>query len=125
MGMVTSVTSLSRNGMSDWLIQRVSAVILAVYTIVVLGWLLTQGEVSYEAWSGFMGCLVMQIANTFMIIAVGAHAWVGLWTVTTDYLTTRQLGAAGTVARLFAQLVIALLTLVYLLWGLVIIWGGV
>ena len=60
-----------------------------------------------------------------MIVAVGAHAWIGLWTVTTDYLTTRQIGAAATGIRLLAQLVIALLTLVYLLWGLVIIWGGV
>ena len=62
--MVTSVTSLGRNGLSDWLIQRVSAAILAVYTVVVLGWLITQGEVTYDAWSGFMGCLLMQIANT-------------------------------------------------------------
>jgi succinate dehydrogenase / fumarate reductase, membrane anchor subunit len=123
--MVTSVTSLGRNGLSDWLVQRVSAVILAVYTVVVLGWLIAQGEVTYEAWSGFMGCLAMQIANTFMIVAVGAHAWIGLWTVTTDYLTTRQIGAAATGIRLLVQLVIALLTLVYLLWGLVIIWGGV
>lgn len=122
--MVTSVTSLGRNGLSDWLIQRVSAVILAVYTVVVLGWLVTQGEVTYDAWSGFMGCLLMQIANTFMIVAVGAHAWIGLWTVTTDYLTTRQMGPAATGIRLLVQVVIALLTLVYLLWGLVTIWGG-
>lgn len=123
--MVTSVTSLSRNGMSDWLIQRVSAVILAVYSVVVLGWLLSAGEVTFDNWSAFMGCTVMQFANTFAIVAVAAHLWIGLWTVTTDYLTTRQLGAAGTVVRLLTQLVIALLTLVYVLWGLVIVWGGV
>jgi succinate dehydrogenase / fumarate reductase, membrane anchor subunit len=123
--MVTSVTSLGRSGLSDWLVQRVSAVVLAVYTIVVLGWLISQGEVSYEAWSAFMGCLAMQIANTFVIISVCAHAWIGLWTVTTDYLTNRQMGPKATGLRLLVQLVIALLTLVYLLWGLVIIWGGV
>ena len=33
-----SATSFSRSGMSDWIVQRVSAVILAVYFVVVLGW---------------------------------------------------------------------------------------
>lgn len=31
--MVTTVTSYGRSGLSDWLVQRVSAVILAVYSI--------------------------------------------------------------------------------------------
>ncbi|MFN3714342.1 MAG: succinate dehydrogenase, hydrophobic membrane anchor protein [Alcanivoracaceae bacterium] len=123
--MVTSVTSLGRSGVADWLVQRVSAVILAVYTVVVLGWLVSQGEVSYEAWSAFMGCAAMKIANTFVIVSICAHAWIGLWTVTTDYLTTRQIGSTATGLRLLVQLVIALLTLVFLLWGLMIIWGGV
>jgi succinate dehydrogenase / fumarate reductase, membrane anchor subunit len=123
--MVTSVTSLGRNGVADWLVQRVSAAILALYTIVVLGWLISQGEVSYEAWSAFMGCTAMKIANTFVIVSVCGHAWIGLWTVTTDYLTTRQMGSKATGLRLLVQLVIALLTLVLLLWGLMIIWGGV
>lgn len=123
--MVTSVTNLGRNGVADWLIQRVTAIVLAAYTIGLLGWLLVQGEVTYAAWSALMGCLAVQIANTFMIVSVGAHGWVGLWTVTTDYLTTRQLGSSGTLVRMLVQFVIALLTLIYLLWGLVIIWGGV
>ena len=37
--MVTSVTSLGRNGLYDWLIQRVSAVVIAVYVIGMLGFL--------------------------------------------------------------------------------------
>ena len=35
--MVTQVTSLSRNGVSDWIIQRVTAYILAAYTVVLTG----------------------------------------------------------------------------------------
>ena len=42
--MVTSVTSLGRNGLYDWLIQRVSAVIIGVYMIGMLGYLITAGD---------------------------------------------------------------------------------
>ncbi|MDF1781335.1 MAG: succinate dehydrogenase, hydrophobic membrane anchor protein [Alcanivoracaceae bacterium] len=122
--MVTSVTSLGRNGLYDWLIQRVTALILGVYFIFTMGWLMTHSGVDYLTWKAFMGSLCMQIANTLVFFSVSAHAWVGLWTVTTDYITTLQFGSKATFARLTAQLVIALLTLVYLLWGLVMIWGG-
>jgi hypothetical protein len=39
-GVMKSATSFSRSGVSDWIAQRVSAVILAVYFVVIVGWLL-------------------------------------------------------------------------------------
>ena len=122
--MVTSVTSLGRNGLYDWLIQRVTAVVISLYTIFLLGWLVANSGFDYLTWKAFMGSLCMQIANTLVLFSIAAHAWVGLWTVTTDYLTRLQIGAAATGVRLLGQAVIALLILVYLLWGLVMIWGG-
>jgi succinate dehydrogenase / fumarate reductase membrane anchor subunit len=56
-----SATSFSRSGTSDWIAQRVSAVILAVYFVVIVGWLLMSGEVSYDAWHDFMTCTAMRI----------------------------------------------------------------
>ena len=122
--MVTSVTSLGRNGLYDWLIQRVSAVIIGVYLIFMLGYLMVSGELDFERWSAFMGSLCMQIANTLLVVAVAAHTWIGLWGVTTDYLTKLTFGKAATGVRLIAQVVIALALVVYLLWGLAMIWGG-
>ncbi|NQY85123.1 MAG: succinate dehydrogenase, hydrophobic membrane anchor protein, partial [Alcanivorax sp.] len=60
--MVTSVTSLGRNGLYDWLIQRVSAVVIAVYVIGMLGFLIAQPDLDYGTWSAFMGSVPMQIA---------------------------------------------------------------
>ncbi|MAX56634.1 MAG: succinate dehydrogenase, hydrophobic membrane anchor protein [Alcanivoracaceae bacterium] len=122
--MVTPVTSLGRNGLYDWLIQRVSAVIIGLYLIGMLGYLVAAGDLDYGSWKEFMGCVAMQIVNTLLVIAVAAHTWVGLWGVTTDYLTSLTFGKAATAVRLIAQLVIALALIVYLLWGLVLIWGG-
>lgn len=122
--MVTSVTSFGKNGVSDWLVQRVTAVIIGVYFVGLLGWLMANSGFDYATWKGFMGSLPMQIANTLMLLSVAAHTWIGLWGVTTDYLTSLQLGGSATGIRLLVQAVIILLTLVYLLWGLVMIWGG-
>lgn len=122
--MVTNVMSLGRNGLADWVIQRITAIIIGIYTLVLLGWLIVQGEVDHAAWSGFMGSPCMQIANTLMLFSVGAHGWIGLWTVTTDYMTRLQFGGAARWVRLLTQCVIALLTIIYLMWGLVMIWGG-
>ena len=43
-----SATGLTGSGSRDWFIQRVSAVILAVYTVVILGWVLCNGGFNYE-----------------------------------------------------------------------------
>ena len=122
--MVTSATSLTKNGLGDWIVQRVTAVMIALYFVVVLGWMMTNSGFDYAAWQGFMGTAWMAIATTLVLFAIAAHTWIGLWGVTTDYLTTLQLGSAATGIRLIVQAVIALLTLVYLLWGLMMIWGG-
>ena len=46
--MVTSVTSFSRTGLSDWLIQRVTSLVLLAYFIVIAYQLL--GSVDYTSW---------------------------------------------------------------------------
>ena len=48
--MVTQVTSMSRNGVSDWFIQRVSAVVLAAYTLFLFGYVLLNPDLSYAGW---------------------------------------------------------------------------
>lgn len=122
--MMKSATSFSRSGMSDWLVQRVSAVILAVYMVVILGWIALQGEVTYENWSAFMGSTCMRIFGLMALASLAGHAWVGLWTVTTDYLTVRQMGAKATFLRLAAQVGMGTLVFVYVVWGLKIFWGN-
>ena len=65
--MVTKVTGYSRNGVSDWIFQRASAVILAAYTLFIVGYLL-MNDVTAESWSALFNYLPMQI---FSLLAVG------------------------------------------------------
>lgn len=122
--MVTSVTSLSRSGVSDWLIQRVSAVIVAVYTVFLIGWILTSGEVTYDAWRGLFDRTWMQIFTLVTLLATCAHAWIGVWTVGSDYLQTRTLGDGANTLRFLYQIGAVLILIVYLVWGIKIMWGN-
>lgn len=114
--MVTNVTSLTGNGLKDWLIQRVSAIYFAGYAIFLLVFLLLHPGMSYLTWHTLFQCLLFKIASVIALFALLLHSWVGLWTVTTDYLKCTAL-------RLSVQMAVLLLILGQFIWGLMIVWG--
>ncbi|TLF51910.1 succinate dehydrogenase, hydrophobic membrane anchor protein [Halomonas urmiana] len=115
--MVTNITNLGRSGLSDWLLQRVSAVILALYSLFIVGFLLFNPGLDYAAWSGLFAQTWMRIFSLLAFISLAAHAWVGLWTVTTDYLKPTGI-------RIGTQLIIILAIFVFLVWGITVLWGA-
>lgn len=119
--MVTAVTSMGRSGLYDWLMQRVSAVILLAYFLY-LGGVLACG-VDYGAWKELFSQTWMRVFSMLALVSLGVHAWVGLWVVFTDYLTERMLGAAGNVLRFTAQVVCGITMFAYVIWGIQILWG--
>ena len=121
--MVTSVTSLGKNGLYDWLVQRATAVVLGVYFLCVMSFLIANPDLSFAKWHAYMTSGYMRVFTLLALFSMAAHAWVGLWTISTDYLTTRQLGASGTVLRIAFQAVCALVTIIYVIWGVQILWG--
>ena len=122
--MVTNATSFSRSGLSDWIIQRFSAVILAAYTLFILAVLIATPELDYETWRAVLSKNSVRLFSIISLFALCGHTWVGMWTVGTDYLTGRQLGGKGTFIRLIYQSFCVLLIAVYLLWGIQIFWGS-
>lgn len=123
MALVKSATGLGKSGLSDWMIQRVSAVILAVYSVCVLGFVLFNPEMSFEQWQGFMGSTYMKVFSFLAIVALAGHGWVGMWTISTDYLTERQMGSIATPIRILFQLATIIAAIVYVVWAAMILWG--
>ena len=121
--MVTSVAKHSRSGLYDWIIQRTSAVLLAAYTLCILGSLIMNPDMDYQAWRGLFNSNLMRIFSLITLIALCAHAWIGMWTVSTDYITSLQFGNSATIVRVVFQAGIALIVMVYLVWGIQIFWG--
>ena len=121
---IKSATGLTGSGSRDWIIQRISAVILAVYSVVLLGFFLTHGNVTFYEWSAFMTSLPMRLFSLITILALAGHAWVGMWTVFTDYITTSQMGSSARGMRLVLQSLMIIAILVFLFWGIMIFWGS-
>ena len=121
---IKSATGLTGSGSRDWIVQRVSAVVLAVYSVVLLGFFLTHGDVTYLEWSSFMTSLPMRLFSLIAVLALAGHAWVGMWTVFTDYITSGKLGESAPKLRLVLQTLMIIAILVFLFWGIMIFWGA-
>jgi len=114
--MVTNVTSLTGNGLKDWLIQRLTAVYFMVYAIFMLVYLLFSPPANYMQWYVLFHNAWFQIATIIALFALSLHAWIGVWTVTTDYLKC-------TAIRLAVQSLVMLWLLGQFIWGTMIVWG--
>ena len=119
--MVTSVTSMGRSGLYDWLMQRVTAVILLAYFLYVACVVIC--GVDYAAWNELYSQTWMRVFSLLALLSLGIHAWVGLWAVFTDYLTERLMGTLGNVLRFGAQVLSAIIMFTYVVWGIQILWG--
>jgi len=114
--MVSNVTSLTGNGLKDWLIQRVTAVYFAIYVLFLIVYITLHPQLEYEQWRALFAGMAFKIATVLALITLVLHSWIGLWTVTTDYIKCTAL-------RISVQLLIALWLSGLVIWGLMIVWG--
>jgi succinate dehydrogenase / fumarate reductase membrane anchor subunit len=121
--MVTTVTSFGRSGTFDWLYQRITAVILAAYTFFIVGYIFLTDDFGYQSWSALFQNFWVRIFSLVALLSMVAHAWIGLWSVVTDYLTNRMMGPKATFFRILAQMVLGAVAVIYTVWGIQILWG--
>lgn len=114
--MVTNVTSLTGNGLKDWWIQRVTAVYFLVYSVFMLFFIVTHRPLSYSAWIHLFHMPSFKIATIIALFMLFLHTWIGIWTVTTDYIKCTML-------RFSSQLAVMLFLLTQFVYGLMILWG--
>ena len=121
--MVTNITNLSRSGLYDFVLQRVSAIILGAYFLFIMGFLLSNPGISYDQWLGLFEETWMRVFTVLTLVSVLAHAWIGMWTITTDYLNDRAFGSKSVLIRFPVQLICFIALFSYLIWGVQILWG--
>lgn len=114
--MVTNVTSFTGNGLKDWLIQRITAVYLAIYALFLVGFIISHPQLNYNQWVALFNYPIMKLTSVLALLAILMHAWIGLWTVSTDYINPTGL-------RVIFQMAIVGVLLLLLLWGIMILWG--
>ena len=102
-------------GLVDWLAQRVTAVLMALFTIAILVQVLMPGELDYVRWAGIFAHQWMKMLTFVTIVALLWHAWVGLRDVAMDYV--KQVGA-----RLVLQVVVIVWLVACAGWALQVLW---
>jgi succinate dehydrogenase / fumarate reductase membrane anchor subunit len=74
-------------GLRDWLAQRVTAVLMALFTLLVLAQVLfTRGPIGYDKWAGIFSSQWMKALSFVVIIALLYHVWVGMRDIWMDYI---------------------------------------
>ena len=114
--MVTTITSFGRSGLYDWMIQRATAVMLAVYSLFILCYLLFNPSLEFEQWRALFDQTWMRVFTLLALLSIGAHAWIGLWSVSTDYIKP-------TGPRFLFQVICGTAMFTYLVWGVQVLWG--
>lgn len=104
-------------GVGDWLLQRLTAVVMALYTLGVAVCIVAAPPATYADWTSLFAGPFMQPATLFFVAALLYHAWVGMRDIVMDYVKPTGL-------RLALQALIGGALGLYLIWAASILWGG-
>jgi|SRR6185503_3951515 len=113
--MVNRIVTGAHYGLRDWLAQRITAVIMAVYSAIILVVLVRRAPLTFESWKALFAQGWMRVATLLFAVSLAWHAWVGVRDILMDYIKPTGL-------RLFMEVCVLLLTAVYVGWTIQILW---
>jgi len=113
--MVRRIVVGAHYGLRDWLAQRVTAVIMAVYSVIIVAVLMLGKPISSAVWRDFFAQGWMRVATLLFAASVAWHMWVGVRDILMDYVQP-------TGVRLSAQVLVLLVIAAYLGWTVQILW---
>jgi succinate dehydrogenase / fumarate reductase membrane anchor subunit len=113
--MTSRIVTGARYGLKDWLAQRITAAIMAVYTVIVAVVLATGLPLSYSVWRDLFSQGWMRVATLLFMVSLCWHAWVGMRDIWMDYIKPAGL-------RLALEVMTLLVLAAYLGWTVQILW---
>jgi succinate dehydrogenase / fumarate reductase membrane anchor subunit len=102
-------------GVRGWLVQRLSAVVMAVFTVLFVIALLAQRPVDYDAWKALFAQGWMRVVTLLFFLSLFMHAWIGMRDILMDYVKP-------TGVRLGLQFVVILALVAGAFWATNILW---
>ena len=104
-------------GLKDWLAQRITAIVMAIYTLVLLGAFLTGNNFTYEGWAGLFAQQWFKLFSLVTFLALYYHAWVGMRDIWMDYVKSVGLRLTLQIITILWLIACGFYT-VQILWGL-------
>ena len=102
-------------GLRDWLAQRITGAIMAVYSLILVFVLVSERTLTYGVWKNVFTTGWMRIATLLFVVSLAWHAWVGVRDILMDYIKHDGL-------RLALQVFTVLLLASYVVWAIEILW---
>jgi len=114
--MVKRVVVGAHYGLRDWLIQRITAILMALYSVSITGYLLMHPNLDYNNWTGLFSGQTVRTFTLLFLLSLFYHAWVGIRDIVMDYVNSAA-------ARLTVHVLVILALLLYAMWSVEILWG--
>ena len=103
-------------GLGDWLLQRLTALVMAVYTVGFLACLATHAPSTYGDWKAIFSGTFARLATMLFFVALLYHAWIGMRDILMDYIKPVSL-------RLALEVAVVALLIAYAGWSIQILWS--
>ena len=114
--MLERVVTGAHYGLRDWLMQRITAVVMALCSVSFVGYLLWQPSLDYDVWTRLFSSQPMRTLTLLFLLCVFYHAWIGVRDIVMDYVKAASL-------RLVIHVLVILALLLYAMWAVQILWG--
>ena len=103
-------------GLRDWLFQRMTAVVMILYTALFVVLLVSSPKLDHATWRALFSPQWMKLATLLFLFCVFLHAWIGMRDIVMDYIKPVWIKMT-----LYTAVICALL--VYAAWSVRILWG--
>ena len=113
--MVNRVVVGAHYGLRDWLAQRITGLVMAVYSVILAVVLLSGQPISYAVWRDLFAQGWMRVATLLFAVSLAWHAWVGVRDIVMDFVKPTGL-------RLSLQVLVLIVIAGYLAWTIQILW---
>ena len=115
--MVNRMVVGAHYGLRDWLLQRVTATLMAAYVLLMVAYMIGMQPATLVAWKSLFAPQWMKLFTLLFFFSLFYHAWVGVRDVIMDYVKCTGL-------RLALHSVVALVLVAYAAWAVQIVWGA-
>ena len=113
--MTQRIVTGAHYGLGDWLAQRITGLIMAVFSVILLAYFLSQPAMTYASWKALFEHGWMRVATLLFMASLAWHAWVGMRDILMDYIKPTAL-------RLFSEIICLVMLASYLAWTVQILW---
>jgi succinate dehydrogenase / fumarate reductase membrane anchor subunit len=102
-------------GLRDWIAQRATAVIMAIYSVLLVAVLLLVRPATFEAWQAVFANGLMKFLTFLFFVSLFYHAWIGVRDLWMDYVKPTGI-------RLSLHVLTITLLVGYTAWAAAILW---